>query len=154
MSFVLFAAFARVSPALGREDSTICHRDRGPQFYCFQMALLLGIIAKLKKQEQLDDEDPVSSNKKTRLVRAERQRAVYETRISERRAEYTIKFESLQERKQLSLKKQALEQKHLDILRACQKRREEDIGKESVALNALSQDVVVASNQGADLEAQ
>ena len=91
---------------------------------------------------------------KKRLVRAERQRAVYETRISEKRAEYTIKFESLQEMKQRSLKKRALEQKHLDILRACQQRREEDIGKESVALNALSQDVVVASNQGADLEAQ
>ena len=31
-----FPAFARVSPALGREDSIICPRDRGPQFYFFR----------------------------------------------------------------------------------------------------------------------
>ena len=50
-------------------------------------AQLLGKIAKLKGQGQLDDEDPESPEKK-RLARAERQRAVYETRIRESRAEY------------------------------------------------------------------
>ena len=39
-SFVHFSAFARVSPALGREDSTICSRDRGNrklQFLFFRL---------------------------------------------------------------------------------------------------------------------
>ena len=44
------------------------------------------------------------------------------------------------------MKKRALEQMHLNTLRVCKRRREEDIGKEGVALNVLSQDVVEASD--------
>jgi hypothetical protein len=64
-----------------------------------------------------------------RLERAESQKAVYEERVSVSWGLYVNKFNALPAGKEEAVRKRVVEQQHLDVLRECRQRREEDIGK-------------------------